>query len=740
MDGKWGPSNLWTSSMFNPPAYNFNTSPYNQSTPTPQYSSIRIFPSSPDPKPVTSPNNWSSIINSTPSASAQPVAIPGAQYAGMTPAQARAAQEAAYSNIHAIGNTLYGIPKSQISTWANSNFTSTPSMVKPASWETQGLIPWLFNSGIEKAVLWTWNVVNTGLKAASVPLLWTAAAWEYAGKNLITWLFWGQYTPFNQTAGVQVLGDVLAPNAKPSISPTSLQNITNNVKNATSGTPAAWTAAGQTSPASSGATDASWKFIGPVEDTSTTSTGNYSGDAAIQAQWDALSPADQARYKPVFDAAYNKLGAGTFFYGAMSDKKLLQQMFPGLQEKDLPTGASLAWQMADLQTTLKTQYWLDSLLKQKTQLASETKNFTQDMADYISGKDQMMGQINKMIDAAESKITDTQSPESAKAMSSYLNYLYTLKGRQNKNYTDYLNQAITYQNDQVAKVGTEYTNMLNAYNTDFKTQSDLKTADYNQWYTVLTDMYNKLDGALGSQLDIQGKQAAIDQTYAGMAIDAANAQAKNNSVQWTKDFQNSGLTTKILSTDTQTKDQLLPWVDLASVMARATEQWYNPQAVIDSFQQGANNSITASAGDMSNLNQTMYNITNILKNLNSTTQGQYKDIINQIVQGMWSTIGAQLSSYVSSNSAPIVNAVKDLNNSRNKTATDFSKNHSDLDPVIAQQLFNYYKANPEYANKPQSLFSSTGTISTNDIPQIQNTIANSIAWSWTNNLITSINQ
>lgn len=180
------------------------------------------------------------------------------------------------------------------------------------------------------------------------------------------------------------------------------------------------------------------------------------------------------------------------------------------------------------------------------------------MADYISGKDQMMGQINKMIDAAESKITDTQSPESAKAMSSYLNYLYTLKGRQNKNYTDYLNQAITYQNDQVAKVGTEYTNMLNAYNTDFKTQSDLKTADYNQWYTVLTDMYNKLDGALGSQLDIQGKQAAIDQTYAGMAIDAANAQAKNNSVQWTKDFQNSGLTTKILSTDTQTKDQLLP--------------------------------------------------------------------------------------------------------------------------------------------------------------------------------------
>jgi len=50
----------------------------------------------------------------------------------------------------------------------------------------------------------------------------------------------------------------------------------------------------------------------PGELTSTTyeqGAEPYGGDPAIQAQWSALSPEDQKRYKPVFDAAYSKLGA-----------------------------------------------------------------------------------------------------------------------------------------------------------------------------------------------------------------------------------------------------------------------------------------------------------------------------------------------------------------------------------------------------------------------------------------------
>jgi len=98
-----------------------------------------------------------------------------------------------------------------------------------------------------------------------------------------------------------------------------------------------------------------------------------------------------------------------------------------------------------------------------------------------------------MIEGAEDKVSSIDTPYAANTMKNYLNYLYVLKGRQSKNYVDYLNSAVTYQNNKISQVNNEYTNMVNAYNTDFKTQSDLKTADYNQWQTVLTDMYNKLD-------------------------------------------------------------------------------------------------------------------------------------------------------------------------------------------------------------------------------------------------------
>ena len=326
-------------------------------------------------------------------------------------------------------------------------------------------------------------------------------------------------------------------------------------------------------------------------------------------------------------------------------------------------------------------------------------------------------------------------------MKNYLNYLYVLKWRQDKNYVDYLNTAINYQNAKVKQVDDEYASMTTAYNDAFKTQSAITTDDYNRWYTVLTDMYNKLDGSLSTQLDLQKKQADIDNVYAGMSIDAINAQTKqtpNNT--WTKDFNSSWLNDYILSTDTKTKDQLLPGVDLTSVIARATDQWLNPQWALDSFQRWAKNSINASAWDASTLNGTMNNIVDTLRNFNSNTKWQYTDQINNIAQGLGQQTQYQLDTYIWNNAQAIVSAIKDLGNNRNKTVDDFIRNHPTLDSTVAKQLFNYYKSNPEYANKPQMLFSSTWKISESDIPWIKSIIAKSLSNSWANDLTTSINQ
>lgn len=646
--------------------------------------------------------------------------------------QAAAPLQNSYSNIRIFPNTPDPKPTGFGNWWSLSDFLST---------QTKPTLPsssqWLFNQGNQLNVAPGASVIKSGASIA-----WKTPLIQTQQEKLLSSL--------NKSAGISPLVNASPATFWQSIGKENLQGLMNTISSFNKQgaiTPQAATPkiTPVTDSASSGVQSMSWAMEWPSAPYNAGTTGTatatwpYGGDAAIQAQWDSLAPADQQKYKPVFDAAYSKLWAGTFFYGAMSDKNILKQMFPGLQEKDLPTGASLAWQMADLQSTLKNQYGLDTLLKQKTQLANETGNFKQDMTDYISGRDQMLSQVNKMIEEAENKSLDISTPYAADTMKNYTNYLYVLKGRQNKNYVDYLNTAINYQNNKVAQVDNEYTNMVNAYNTDFKTQSDIKTADYNQWYTVLTDMYNKLDWSLGSQLDIQQKQASLDKTYADIALSAAAAGAKNTTTKsWFEEMPQ--YKDYLIDSNTATKGQLLPWVDLASVIARASDNGLNPQGVLDTFQIGAKNSIAASKWDVNSLNSTMNNIVNTLRNFNSTTGGQYKDVIDNMAKWLWEQTQYQLSDYVANNSAPMVNAIKDLGNKKNSNVNDFIRNHTDLDAAIAKQLFNYYKSNPEYSNKPEAFFSSTWKISETDIPQIKDIIAKSIAGTWSNDIITSINQ
>lgn len=61
--------------------------------------------------------------------------------------------------------------------------------------------------------------------------------------------------------------------------------------------------------------------------------------------------------------------------------------------------------------------------------------------NYILGRDQMLSQINKMIEDAETKSLTISDPYSADDMKNYLNYLYVLKGRQIKNYTSYAREC-----------------------------------------------------------------------------------------------------------------------------------------------------------------------------------------------------------------------------------------------------------------------------------------------------------
>ncbi len=615
--------------------------------------------------------------------------------------------------------------------------------------------------------IWSSSIINPSAKVS----LWQLQKW------------WADYSKWKALSNLQIWSwsnDALKSNINTLfknwvLDKNAASNLVNSIKNPgqlnkntvtpTAGTVKQWPAAPKapTTVKKPNVWAPSTGNVTPSWNTTNAAPQPYANNDVLQAQWDALTPGEKNQYKSVYDAVNSGVWANTFFYGAMANKETLKKLFPWVKDADLPTGASLSWQLQDLSNTLKKEYNLDTLLNQKTQLWSEQNDFKQDVTDYISGRDEYLSGINKMIDNAQNQSLTTDDPYAARNLNNYVSYLYVLKGRQNKNYVDYLNSAVTNNNQTVANAETAYQNAVNNYNTDFASQKDITTEQYTTWKDILTDMYNKLDQAKDKQLDTQYKQAQIDQVKAGIAVDTLNAQvnaknaetnAKNadtnaaevqakNSAPTDWLAQEGEYEKYLLSQDTKTKDQLLPGADLAGTMIRAESAWLNSQGVIDTFQRWARQSINAASWDANSITSAVQNAADILKAFNNNTQWQYKDQTAAIAKSIGSTTANWLSSYIDANADNFASAINDLWKKHNTNAADFANSHPKLNYTVATQLFNYYKSNPEYWNTPQMLFSwSSAKIKSSQIPQLKNTIANAISSAWWSSLIndTSISQ
>lgn len=275
-----------------------------------------------------------------------------------------------------------------------------------------------------------------------------------------------------------------------------------------------------------------------------TGTGQYSGNPSLNS------------------SVTSGMGPDAFALSMLSNPDALRHLpgFADMPADAIPTGASLGGQIDTLEKTLRSEFNLDALLNQKNQMLKSGATLTMDLTDYIRGRDQFLNQTQGMIDSYQNKMQtmDLANPDTAARANQYMNYLYELKGRQNKRYIEFLNSSTSVYNAQLADVSNNYDKALGAYQSELQLKSSITQSEYQMYYTALTGMYNA-----AQQAPILAKQSALldAQTNAANAA-AAKDGAKNGSDGLLTDFNN--IRTKAQGLIVDKDGNLLPTVNSLS--------------------------------------------------------------------------------------------------------------------------------------------------------------------------------
>jgi hypothetical protein len=232
------------------------------------------------------------------------------------------------------------------------------------------------------------------------------------------------------------------------------------------------------------------------------------------------SPAGYAGIAAAAQAAVNaNTGAGMFAMNQIMDPN-----------NPMTHGKSMTQAMADEQKSLWDKYNVGDLQKEESRLREEGAVLPKDVTAYIKARDQYLNQTDKEIDRfIEDSMdnTDMSDPANAAKANAQLNYLYTLRGRQNQTYIGYLNDAVEQHQTNLDHVSNLYQTALTSYESDLKNNNAITEEQYKMYSAALADMYTAVEQAPLKALQKQSLEQEMIDAHTKVVTDnlKANQQA-----------------------------------------------------------------------------------------------------------------------------------------------------------------------------------------------------------------------
>ncbi len=236
-----------------------------------------------------------------------------------------------------------------------------------------------------------------------------------------------------------------------------------------------------------------------------------------------MPPASEGSIQSDVQGAYaSNMGAEAFAMSELMDKKALGKKL-GMSEEAasaLPEGL-LSTNINNLEDAINKEYRIEEQLNNLLTKTSQKAMVEQDFTDYIKGKDEYLGTIDKLLENADTQIAnmDTSNPYVAQRVKNYTNYLTILKGRQNKRYIDFLKMATTQWNAELDQDKAIFDTSLAAAEKKLKREGAVTTETYNTVKTMLKDLYDNIEKREDRQMKIEKFDVDMLKSQADLSLD-----------------------------------------------------------------------------------------------------------------------------------------------------------------------------------------------------------------------------
>ncbi len=258
--------------------------------------------------------------------------------------------------------------------------------------------------------------------------------------------------------------------------------------------------------------------------TSFSSPGTGMGDVnGIEDWWNSLSEDEKKNKQFLYDSLKSGTGENTFALMSLSDKEKMKKLFPGVPEDQLPSGATYFDQYDDIEKNLREEYKIDTMESNLSRLQQGGVDIESDLNGYMTARDSYIQKLDNMINSAKDKsvTTDLSNPNDQKTMDNYLNYLYVMKGRQQKRYADFVKQAVGQYETELKTAQDAYDTNYKAFTSALSNKKDIYKEDYKNYQMMLEEMYKNVESrekTMYDQLFLQDKLTTLLKDQADTAL------------------------------------------------------------------------------------------------------------------------------------------------------------------------------------------------------------------------------
>jgi hypothetical protein len=393
-------------------------------------------------------------------------------------------------------------------------------------------------------------------------------------------------------------------------------------------------------------------------------------------------------------------------------------------------GGSLDAYMNAFDEKIRTHFNLTGLETELSNLKAQKKNLIPTMQNYIRGRDKYLSFIDKMIEKTEGTLMsrDMGNPAVAASYNKYMTYLYTLKGRQNQRYGNFLNSAISDYNADLERASSNYENVYKQYSDMMNRQTNIATTEYNALYNSLTDLYTSLEGAPTRQATLEALQIQNSLNTIKAAKDLL-ALSGNTNIDYFKDLKT--YSDNVTDNDGNLSLEKLGAGGLAGFFAEIAYTKGDPQAAAKAINTAMANSILNNPGDLGQIQK----FKDMIASLSLVEGGD--QLASMISPSLNKASEGLMSNYILNNISRVKNATKDLvkggwfgEPGLNNKEKWLDKN-DDLDSDVLEDLFTLTQnatASGAYATNPEKFVSDWFAGTNND--DIAKKVAKDLITSW----------